>query len=310
LLVAGVHNTSANLAATWKHIAEWRTNQMFALWQHFLSLRTATLLWSLAAITVASASAGDDPTVGFDFPRTIACREVTPPDFGDVSPGEMVIEAVLPVSVIVYRGDVHRIEELVIEIDGASYGLHVHEYAPMTRLDSDIIEPMEVTTTSESGTTLEATLGGKLPIPGAEAAACLTPSITGGKTDREVSTETVNRLAPKQAVVVSGTTSKAQAVFFKFRKSTQTTLEGQHEVSVKFVVPREWTVSELQVTVVARGQKKWLWYDQPHTFSSLISTVQLYRAGDAELRASALARAEKITKRGKHEVAKPILAEK
>jgi hypothetical protein len=261
------------------------------------------------AIAARPASAGEEPTVVFDFPRTVACREVTPPDFGDIAPGEMVIEAVLPVSVIVYRGDVHRIDELVVEIDGATYAMRVHGYAPMTRLDSDM-KDMELKTTSESGTTLEATLGGKLPIPGAEVAACLTPSITAGKTDRDISTETINRLPPKEAVVVSGTTSKAQAVFFKFRKSTQTTLEGQHAISVQFIVPREWTVSELQVTAIARGQKKWLWYDQPHTWGSLISTVQLYRAGDAELRATALARAEKLAKRGKHEVSKPVLAEK
>lgn len=276
-----------------------------------LSVRTTAILWSVWAIAACGlATAGDDPTVVFDFPRTVACREVTPPDFADVAPGEMVIEAVLPVSVIVYRGDVHRIEELVVEIDGATYAMRVHGYAPMTRLDSDITKEMEVKITSEKGTTLEATLGGKFPIPGAEVAACLTPSLSALKTDREVSTETVNRLPPRQAIVVSGTTSKAQAVFYKFRKSSQTTLEGQHEVSVQFVVPRDWSVSELQVTTVARGQKKWLWQDQAHTWGSLISTVQLYRAGSADLRSAALARAEKLAQRGdKHEVAKPILSE-
>lgn len=282
---------------------------MNAQWRAVSTARTAIFLWLSMAATAATAA--DDPTVVFDFPRTVACREVSPPDFADVAPGEMVVEAVIPVSVIVYRGDVQRIDELVVEFDGATYGMRVHSYAPMTRLDSDITKEMELKTTLESGTTFEATLGGKLPIPGAEAAACLTPSLSALKNDREVSTETVNRLPPKEAIVVSGTTSKAQAVFFKFRKSTQTTLEGQHEMSVQFVVPRDWTVSELQVTAVARGQKKWLWYDQAHTWGSLISTVQLYRAGDAELRASALARADKLAKRGnKHEVAKPVLSDK
>lgn len=288
---------------------------MTALRPFSLTARMATLAWSLWAIAAQQAAAGDDPTVVFDFPRTIACREVTPTDFANHAPGEIVIEAVLPVSVIVYRGDVHRIDELVVEIDGAAYELRVHGYAPMTRLDSDITKEMEVKTTKESGKTFEATLGGKLPIPGAEAAACLTPSLSALKSDREISTETVNRLPPKQAVVVSGTSNKAQAVFYKFRKSSQTTLEGQHEVSVQFVVPHDWTVSELQVTTVARGKKKWLFYDQDQTWGSLISTVQLYRAGDADLRAAALARADKLARRGtqtdesKHQVAKPIVRE-
>lgn len=284
---------------------------MTALEYPFLAVRSMAIMWSLWAIAACGlASAGDDPTVVFDFPRTIACREVTPPEFADLAPGEMVVEAVLPVSVIVYRGDVHRIDELVVEIDGAAYAMRVHGYAPMTRLDSDITKEMEVKTTSEKGTTLEATLGGKLPIPGAEAAAYLTPSISALKADREISTETVNRLPPKHAIVVSGTTNKAQAVFYKFRRSSQTTLEGQHEVSVQFVVPRDWKVSELQVTTVARGKKKWLWYDQDQTWGSLISTVQLYRAGDADLRATALERAEKLAKRSKeHEVAKPVVTE-
>jgi hypothetical protein len=74
-------------------------------------------------------------------------------------------------------------------------------------------------------------------------------------------------------------------------------------------------VSELQVTTVARGQKKWLFYDQDQTWGSLISTVQLYRAGDADLRAAALSQAEKLASRGKqkddgeHQVAKPIVRE-
>lgn len=284
---------------------------MTAFAQPLHTIRTTTLLWSVWTLTAATSLAGDDPEVVFDFPRTVACREVTPPDFAELAPGEIVVEAAIPVSVIVYRGDVHRIEELVVEVDGATYGLRVHGYAPMTRLDSDVADPVEVKTTSEKGSSLEATLGGKLPIPGAEAAACLTPSISALKTDREVSTETLNRLSPKQAVVVSGTSNKAQAVFYKFRKSSQTTLEGQHEISVQFVVPGDWKVSELQVTTVARGKKKWLFYDQDQTWGSLISTVQLYRAGDAELRAAAHDRAAKLAKRnGKHEVAKPVLLDK
>src|SRR4029450_4208692 len=105
---------------------------------------------------------------------------------------------------------------------------------------------------------LDGTLGGTLPIPGAEVAAHLTPSISAALSGCDTSTEKINRIPPKHAVVVSGTSSEGRGVFFKLKRYSQTSLEGLHELSVTFIAPRVWQQSEIRVDCAARGERKML----------------------------------------------------
>ena len=116
---------------------------------------------------------------------------------------------------------------MTFEVSGAAAGLRVQDFAPATQLASEITHEIETTTTTKKTRSLDGTLGGSLPIPGAEAAARVTPSITAGLSGCETATEKINRLPPKHVVIVSGTYAEGRGVFFKLKRTSQTSLGGR-----------------------------------------------------------------------------------
>ncbi|TWT78529.1 hypothetical protein Pla123a_13220 [Posidoniimonas polymericola] len=216
---------------------------------------------------------GELPVLEFDVPAALTCRDVTPADYRPALPGDRLLEVRVPVSVVVLRGEVRRVREVIIEIDGAEAGLRVHDFAPNTQLASEQAKDYEVKRTEERREGLDASLGGALPIAGGTAH--LTPSVTTGRSTHTTSTVTETRLAPKQAVLVSGAVNRRQGVYFKLRQSSQTTLEGEHELTVTFVAPAEWTGGELQVECVGRGEKKWLFVKQRKVWNSTRTPIEL-----------------------------------
>ena len=248
-----------------------------------LNLTLATALSPIAAIfspmLVIAA-----PSVEFDIARAVECRDVTPRERVMQYPMQRLIEVSLPVSARFNEVSREDVDEINIEVIGANAGLRVQDFAPATQLASEITREIETTTTTKHARSLEATLGGKLPIPGAEAAAHLTPSISGGLSGCETATEKINRLPPKDVVVVSGTYSEGRGVFFKLKRTSQTSLEGVHELAVTFVAPRAWTSVALQVKCTALGQRKMLWMKQSATLGEADRYVQLIPAAPGAIR--------------------------
>jgi hypothetical protein len=253
------------------------------------------------------------PHVEFDFMRVIECRDVTSAERAAQYPTQRLVELTLPVSVRFRDLSPDEVDELTIEISGASAGLRVHCFEPATKLTSDVTNGIATTTTTKKARSLDGTLGGQLPLPYAEVAANVSPSISAGVSSGKTVTETLNRLPPKQAVVVSGTSAEGRGVFFKLKRSSQTSLEGVHELSVTFVVPAGWRGAHVQVGCSARGERKLLWViKQDATLGSEGDSVRLYLAGrpmvrqvakpvvvDAEKAAPATTTAPKwITSRG------------
>lgn len=228
----------------------------------------------------SSAHAGELPEVHFDLPSQILAREVLPHEVQ--SPGRLV-EIVTPVSVRVLRGGVHKVQEVTIEIDtgcgtSSMAPLVVADFAPQTTLASDVADPIQVTTTNESSTFFDASLGGQSPLPLGDVIAQVTPSVSAGKKGRTAETITKAKLAPKRPLVVSGTLNEGRGAFFQLRPSSQTTLEGQHQLSVILRVPDDWQQGELQVRCWARGERQILWFDQPQTWGRAVRTVQVTAA--------------------------------
>ena len=249
--------------------------------------RSAKNAWAISALFLSimppAASGGCPISVGpyvvFDFARSAECHDVTPPERTEQFPNQRLIEVRLPLSVR-FRG-VHPddVEELDIEINGAATGLRVQSFSPSTQLTSDLSKEIETTTTTKKEHSFGATLGGALPVPHANVVAQVSPSINANTSSCETVTEKLNRLPPKYAVVVSGTSSDGRGVFFKLKRSTQTSLEGVHELTVVFVAPAEWRGGEVRVVCSARGTRKVLWIKQQTTFRRATDAVQLYIAG-------------------------------
>jgi hypothetical protein len=247
-----------------------------------LILRDARGLYacvSMAALAGTAVVVVAAPNVEFDFARAIACVDVTRmSSVGDYA-NLRLVQLTLPVSVRFHGLTMDDVEEIDIEINGAAHGLRVYDFAPSTQLASDVARPIETTTTTKRARSLEGTLGGALPVPYAEVVAHVSPSINAGISGSEVATEKMNRLPPKRAVVVSGTSSEGRGVFFKLKQSSQTSLEGVHGLSVTFVVPAGWRGGEVQIACSARGQRRVLWIKQAATVGEETGTVRLHLTG-------------------------------
>jgi hypothetical protein len=190
---------------------------------------------------------------------------------------ERTIEFTLPVSVRFRSVAAEDVDELDIEISGAEAGLRVAAFSPTTRLASDVAGPIKSTTTTKKGTFIDGSLGGTLPIPYADLVAHLTPTINAGAKRTTSETESLNRLPPQRAIVISGTSSEGRGVFFKLKRSSQTSLEGAHELVVSFVVPADWRGCTIRVSCTAHGQRKVLWVRQPATLGHEVGEVRLRR---------------------------------
>ena len=215
------------------------------------------------------------PNVEFDVAPTAECRDVTPPERIAQYPNQRLIEVTLPVSVRFRGVSMDEVDELAIEVNGASAGMRVHDFSPTTQLFTDVSHEIETTTTMKKARSLDGSLGGTIPIPGADAAAHLTPTISAGLAGCNTETEKSSRLPPKHAVVISGTSSAGRGVFFKLKRYSQTSLEGSHELTVTFVAPRAWRWSEIRVDCAARGEQKLLWMKQSGTIGQTTRLVQL-----------------------------------
>jgi hypothetical protein len=233
----------------------------------------------MAALVGTAGVAAAAPTVEFDFPRAVACVDVTSSLSIDPYSKVRLINITLPVSVRFHDATMDDVDELHIEISGAAAGMRVYDFSPATKLASDVAQQIETTTTTKRARSLEGTLGGALPVPYAEVVAHLSPSITAGMSGSEVETERMNRLPPKHTVVVSGTMSEGRGVFFKLKRSSQTSLEGVHALSVTFLVPAGWRGGEVHASCTAEGRRQVLWMKQEATVGRAAAAIRLQMAG-------------------------------
>jgi hypothetical protein len=244
--------------------------------------------FSLVLVTIPPSHAvADDPALTFDFGRTLECRDVTPPEYLDAYPDERIVECTLRLSVQLTAGAIGEVDEIRVEINDCDGRLRVHDFSPRTRLESEFAAAIETTKTVESNHSFSASLGGEIPCIGGTVAH-LTPTIGGGLGGKEVVTEKLKRIAPMQAVVASGTINEEHGVFFTLRASPTDTLEGTHELAVKFVVPASWRGDAMLVVCQATGQQKVLWMKQRAVWGQKSTPIALYLAGDAGARRAAM----------------------
>jgi len=227
--------------------------------------------------------------VEFDFGRTVECREVMASelDRGLLGLDEKMIEMNLRVSVRLLSGKLDDVKEIRVEISDCDGLMRVHDFLPATRLESLLTDQIEWTKTTEKNKVLGASLGGEAPVMLGEVVAHVTPSLNGSVGQRELITEKKQQLTPKHLVVSSGTVRQEHGVFFKMRASSQSSLEGVHELTIRFIVPRNWRGDAVRVSCQATGQQKILWLTQHKVWAHTIAPVALYLAGDSKARQAA-----------------------
>jgi hypothetical protein len=245
--------------------------------------QTTLLLVASQATVIAG-----EPQLAFDFSRVAECVDVSAEAEDALYAGEKLVELKLRISVHLLSGKIGDVEEVRIELGDADNRLRVHSFSPGTKLTSNYSDDIEWTRTTDDSRELGASLGGELPTPIGGLIANVTPSISGGTTNREKITEKQLRVAPRFAVVASGTIAQGHGVFFKLRSSPQTSLEGTHEFAVRFVVPAKWRGDAIRVCCQATGTEKVLWMTQQTTWAHTCGGVAMYLAGDAKARQAAI----------------------
>ncbi|MEM9354419.1 MAG: hypothetical protein AAGA92_15540 [Planctomycetota bacterium] len=266
----------------------------------FVPLATRNLFAAALLATAFSAprdAAASDPVVHFDFAPTAACADVGSEQFLADHPGKKLIEIAVEVSVSVEAGDASKVEEIRVQLSDAGRRLRVESFSPQTTLESEYTDDIQVTTTTESNKAIGASLGGEAPVVLGDLVAHVTPTINGSFSKAEAETQTAFRKAPRTALVVAGTVDSAHGVFFKLRPSPQTTLEGVHELVVRFVVPENWRADELSLQCSATGEDKVLWMKQQATWAERHGSIAVYLAGDAEARDAAEQFARRVARR-------------
>lgn len=238
---------------------------------------TAALLTLLLAMLSASVAPGQTPRVEFDVACMTPVNEV-----GDSKTNSLYreIEARLPISILLASGNQNQLSEVVIRIESRHRDGEVVDFAPRTRLASSVIGNVEVTERGDERKHAKIDLFGVVP-----AAPTVKGTASAGYHDERQAVWSYERLPPHEVLVASGTTDRGFGAFFKFRPSSQASLEGSHDLLLRLRVPKAWRSEIYDVTAIAYARRgKEISFDDRPIAGQESFTLVFYQAGDEEVR--------------------------
>ena len=157
---------------------------------------------------------------------------------------------------------------------------------------------------TDTSATLNASVGGSVGIENGVGKLTLTPTTGAGVTRNRGSKETYHKLPPKRLLIASGTMNAGQGVFYKWKSSTQTSLEGLRECTFRFAVPKGWRGDWVEIHVLTLGHVKSYFSTRQVACGEVRPLAGLYLAGDVNAFAAAsnLAHAQFETGTGENPV--------
>ena len=253
---------------------------------HKITLSLAALLLPL----LAGAAVAEDPEVQFDCDPAVVCRDITPVDFSLSNPDEKIIEATVRISTRMTGGAVEDLQELIYEIESPS--VRIHDFSPRTELSSEFVEPIQIIKTIDKSNTIGGSVNGTMSAP-VPLPASAHPMASLGRNEHDSVREEMRRMPAKKPLIVSGTFAQRQGVYFKFKQSTQVSLEGIKVTTCAFVVPRDWRGDYLLLSCRADGERSRYFVKGIYPCGEARFVVGLYLEGDLEAKQAALNLAEK-----------------
>lgn len=257
----------------------------------FPMIRTVLACAVFAGWTVggghSTLSAATPPRAVIDVGLAVECRDVTPAESVAAHRSEKVVEATFRLSVLSQSVAEQDLEQLQVTIGSPAQRLRVVDFQPRTAVASELAGDVEVCSSDEMVQSLNASLGGVVSGDQGPVHAQATPAAGVGVTKNRGSKETFHRLAPKQLVLASGTMNAEHAVFFKWRRSSQATLEGSREITCRFLVPHGWRGDwvQLQADLIVRHRN--YFGDRFESGAQAAAFVALYLGDDAEAQQAA-----------------------
>ena len=239
-----------------------------------------------AAVSAAHAGA---PRLQFDVSTTVACRDVTSPEFAATNPAERLLEARFQISLLSQLGPDREAAELLIRIESPDTSVQVADYFPKTTLASDFAGPISVEQHEERAKSVDFKLSGQSLAAHA-----------GGSSSEHLKTTLhtqSQKLPPLELCAASGTVLRGHGVYFKLKPTSHTSLEGAHDYVLVLRVPASWRGDTLLVNCEAFGLESSFASSSStrHRWGARSFNVALYREGDsvAQARAAHLVRAER-----------------
>jgi hypothetical protein len=222
-------------------------------------------------------------SVHFDVPQLVSCRPVVDCD-NRPEAQEQRVEAVFEVSTLLRFGQEAQVKQLLFVIENPTGTLHVVDYLPRTALTSSYVGPIERTRQQEASRNA----GFSASFSPTEFLSAQANSANSAKTSESVRFEA---LPPLQLLAASGTAARGSAVYFKFKSTSQSTLDGSRPLRVVFRVPAGWRADYVYVRCVAFAEpafEKDAGICASHDF-----LVPLYRDGDEAAKQAASQLAER-----------------
>lgn len=238
----------------------------------------APLILLLALLSTAPTFA-QSPRVEFDVP---CLTPVTELGESETHSNFVEVEAHVPISILLSSGSQNQLSEVVIRIESRHREAQVTDFAPRTRLASSIVGNVEVTERGDERKHAQINLFGVAP-----AAPTIHGKASAGYHDERQATWSYERLPPHEVLVASGTTDRGFGAFFKFRPSSQASLEGSHDLLLRLRVPKDWRSEIYDVTAIAysRRGKEFSFDDRPVAGQENFTLV-FYKSGDEVARKS------------------------
>ncbi|MFO0867327.1 MAG: hypothetical protein U0935_00120 [Pirellulales bacterium] len=179
-----------------------------------------------------------EPRVQFDVAALVAAREcqvnsLTDGASPDRLPGGRLVEVQLHVSVLVPPDSSRELSELLVRVEPLERRAQVYDFAPRTTLSSDVQGTVQLQRREESRRTLDFQARGQY-------FGFADGHIEGSSFDQSTTDSHWQQLPALSLCVASGTVNRGSGVYFKFKPTTRSTLEGDHEVGLVLRVPESW----------------------------------------------------------------------
>lgn len=216
---------------------------------------------------------GDEGCVSFDVPATIASCDVST-DKSLVN-NQRLVEIVFPVTTMVGCRSDQRVLEMMIQVRGLGAGLQVVDYGPRTQLYSDVEGSVEIENRQDRNSQMGLNASGN-------AAKLVNIDAKANLGSSQGSTQRYQQIPAQKLLLASGTISRGSGVYFKFRHTPQTTLEGGHEIALTLRVPKHWRGGMLRVDCVATGKEKNMWGETDFRAGHGSFVVATWLQGDFE----------------------------
>jgi hypothetical protein len=231
----------------------------------------------IAAGTSQDAKADGLPAVRFDVPYSVACLDVTPPEFGQLHPGSKLIEARFPVSAMIRGGNANQLTHFLYHFHHVARKMEIIDYLPKTTLASDYEGGISVERVQENSKNLGVNVGGNFQ-------GMVDGKGTAGVGQKTINTTRFSRVPPKHQLAASGTMDRGCGAFFKLEKSAHSSFEGAKEFVLIFRVPENWRADIMTATFQAAGQTKAVIssFNESRTCGFARFQIALHLAGDAE----------------------------